>query len=449
MNDSELMQLFSGTGDNIGGCGTAYISALRERGLPAPELARADADSIYVFHTADGNFQIEYTITGTVAVDPTDLDLSGVPDYVEQVGASFERSWATEVDSLGFAAPDLGGGRYHVSLRYNGSLFGYLREAFGWPGGTTIVVHRDMRLFCPAEPESELQACATNLLLATIAHEFKHAVQFAAGWNLFLSTEWNELDATWIEDLVYDDSNDYYRYLELPLSTFNSPTRSVLVGYYERCTWHHFLSENYGSGFLVDLEQRIGANPYLAVQRHYPLIAAGRSIDWNELWGDYTVANYLSATRAVPGMGFEEAADYPLSVVEVLPEIPTDSSIAASLEEMAMRFYEFDSAGSGTNGRVQVSFSGNAAMAWTVRVVFQRAGLTEVVDVSVVAGEGTATPPHKIEDFDRVSILVGNAQVPLGAAAGAGGYTLDVGVRAVPVDEGTIGGLKGRFRRGR
>lgn len=417
-------------------CGTAWYGELHRRQLLDGALARADEDSIYTYETPEGHFVIEYSITGTLAVDSTDTDLSGVPDYVEQNGRAFERSWSVEIDSLGFAAPSLAGGPYSVSLRYGGGAFGFLH-----PAGARIFIHRDMGSFCEGEPDPA--SCAERLLVATVAHEFKHASQFAAGWDLFGVRRWAELDATWIEDLVFDDSNDYYRYIATSLSPFVTPTTSLLIAYYEHCVWHGFLSENFSSDFVLELEQRVSANPFLAaVQRHYPLIAQGRALDWVQLWGDYTVSICLSGSRAAPGIGFAEAADYPDATVETVPGIP--ASLDRSLEDLAMRFHEFDTADS--TGLVEVAFAGLATVDWTLRVIYQRADETLVVPVEVTNGVAAATPPHAIEDFDRVLLLVGNARVPTTTAAGAASYNLELGLKSVPVQGRSLGRFKGRFR---
>lgn len=440
LSTAELQAFVNGDLGPVGGCATPYVLALDARNAFVDPVAFARADSIYSYFTTDGNFMIEYSITGSVAVDSTDADLSGTPDYVEQVASAFERSWAVEIDSLGFAGPDISVSPYHVNLRYGGSAYGYMQ-----PNGQTLVIHANMGSFCTGDANPD--ECTTNLLISTIAHEFKHASQYAAGWELGSIPRWAELDATWIEDLVFDDSNDYYRFINTQPSPFLTPTGTLLGANYEHCTWHHFLSETYGAQYLLDLEHRIAANPLLAVQRHYPLIAATQPANWPELWGDYTLATYLTGARAVSGLGFEEASAYPQSTVQPIATLPAAAPVNGSLADLAMQFFEFNSAQATSTGRLNLAFSGNPAVAWTLRVVFQRADATEIVNIPVVGGTAVANPDPRIEDYDRVCVVLGNSRVPASVAAAAGTFTLDLGLNSVPVTPQSLGGMKGRFRR--
>ncbi len=52
-----------------------------------------------------GLFRIHYTLTGSDAVDATDLDGNAVPDYVDEAAESLEKAYAVIVDTLGFNPP--------------------------------------------------------------------------------------------------------------------------------------------------------------------------------------------------------------------------------------------------------------------------------------------------------------------------------------------------------
>jgi hypothetical protein len=443
-SDADLLQMLETSAAPGGRCGTQLVAELTRRQMSWSDAALAVGDTL--FHdTAGGRFRVAYQVDGLAAVDTTDTDRSGVPDYVELVGSAFERSWSVEVDSLGFPGPDLGDGRYFVSTIYRGSFFGQTVVNAAVPGGSYIEVRFRMDEFCasPSDPPD----CATNALLATVAHEFKHAVQIGSGWSLGAVGSWIELDASWIEDVVFDDSNDYYRFLGVANSPFTAPSQSlVATPSYQDCTWQHYLGESHGSGFMLEFADRIVATQFdRKPQLAYLDVATARGLDWVELWAGYTVANYLTAERAVEAQGFEEGAGYPLSLTEPVASLPWNSG-PRFLEDLAMRFHRFDATSGDVTGGLRVNFSGNAAADWTLRVVYQNPGDALVVDIPVVDGQASQRPPHRIESFESVAVVVGNPRVPAVSASSAT-YALTLTVEPVSTEPASVGGLKGRFRR--
>jgi hypothetical protein len=447
LDDAQLVQLLAeGDGEPLK-CGTPYAAELESRGLELPSLAMAEGDTLE-YLTPEGHFRIVYNTEGLAPVDPTDEDNSGVPDYVELVGSAFERSWSVEVDSLGFGAPDIGEERYLVSLFLRSTgVFGQtlLRE---WaPGGTLIEVRYSMEPFC--QLEADPATCEVNLLLATVAHEFKHAVQFAEGWELFqLNGSWIELDATWIEDLVFDDSNDYYRYLELGTTPFTRPSVSLAsANDYRYATWGHYLGESYGQDIMNDFSDAVLARGFPQYAQHSFVDAVtGRGLDWIEAWRGWTGATYLCGDYAAPGKGLIEAAFYPTpatTAVETLPQ----PEVFTNLSDMAMRFYRFDASGPAATGRVEIVFEGVSAVgSWTLLAIYQRDDDTQIVEIPITDGLANFTPNQRLDDYDSFAVVVGNARVPV-SVPGSGSYRLTLGVDATPTRPSSVGGFKGRFRQ--
>jgi hypothetical protein len=445
LTDQELVRVLTSGGDTLQKCGTPYVLELQSRGLDLATMAPAETAETLTYLTPEGHFTIDYDTTGTAAVDPTDDDLSGVPDYVERIGSALERSWTVDTDSLGFPAPDIGADRYHVKLVLTGN-FGETVPNAAMPGGSYIQIRFSMAPFCGGEADPE--TCEANALLATVAHEFKHAVQVANGWPLLdLPRWWIELDASWIEDIVFDDSNDYYRFITNSNSPFMSPDASLAeVASYEDCTWGHFLSERHGSQIMVDFADDVAAQVYpYTPQSAYRQAVENSGDVWNTAWGDYTVATYLTGTRATGSVGFEEAAHYPTSTVAVLPSLPWSSSTPWVLRFLAMRFHQFQDASRDTPGKVRVVFEGDTVGEWTVRVVFQNESETVVLPVPLNSGAGTLITDQRLENYDRVGVLVGNARIPLPNVLNAS-YNLTLEMRSVPSKTRSMSGLKSRFR---
>ncbi len=136
------------------------------------------------------------------------------PGYVDRAQAVVdlaEQAWETEVMELGFSAPlpdgDAGG---------DDSLDIYL-ASYDLTGGGAYT----QPSYWDADPTDGVQACTSYILLyqdldeavlpVYVAHEFNHATQCAMDFREF-TWAW-ETTAVFMEDVVFDDINDYYRYI--------------------------------------------------------------------------------------------------------------------------------------------------------------------------------------------------------------------------------------------
>ena len=140
-------------------------------------------------------------------------------------GAALETTWRTEVGRFRWPAPPkdprlpVPGGRYLVRIQ---ALPPYL---YGYVTGTHRIGNN------PATPWNDRDAYASCMVLnqnmahfgkplgamrATVAHEFNHSLQFGMGaltGPTNVKPVWVEGGATWMEDEVFDGSNDNYNYL--------------------------------------------------------------------------------------------------------------------------------------------------------------------------------------------------------------------------------------------
>ena len=99
-------------------CGTTIVANIQrnlalmtvpEQQLFAQYLSRPSFDILpesYV--TPEGHFKIHYTVTHPPEIPEdhrvplADTDQNGIPDFVEEAGRAFERSYRYEVDTLGY-----------------------------------------------------------------------------------------------------------------------------------------------------------------------------------------------------------------------------------------------------------------------------------------------------------------------------------------------------------
>jgi hypothetical protein len=139
---------------------------------------------------------------------------------------TLETSWDTEVTRFGWAKPPKdpvsypAGGRYPVRVdNLPSGLYGYVTStrragnnpATPWPDkdayASCMVLSDDYRGF-PSNPKDSLTA--------TVAHEFNHSLQFGYGALSgpdHAADVYVEGGASWMEDEVFDGSNDNYFYL--------------------------------------------------------------------------------------------------------------------------------------------------------------------------------------------------------------------------------------------
>ena len=182
----------------------------------------------YTYDSPGGFFKLHYDLTGTHQVPSADIDSSGVPDFVEKCAAYCDTSLDVHV-ALGYLLPPsdggLGGDEKLDVYFENMGYYGYAVPEGPGPEPwndyySYLVLHNNFQGF-PSnnDPEGD-QAGAAKV---TAAHEFHHCVQFA--YDINEGSWFMELDATYMEDIVFDLVGDNYNYLN---SFFMYPEKSLL-----------------------------------------------------------------------------------------------------------------------------------------------------------------------------------------------------------------------------
>jgi hypothetical protein len=335
---------------------------------------------------------------------------------VEWVAEAMMESWTHEIDQLGFPAVPLGEGeRYRVQLKYAPGFYGYTNyRNVTDPGGSNIVINHDFAAFYRSYPtlvNEDPDGLVRGAIRVTAAHEFKHALQVAAGWNVGETPLWVEVDATAMEDIVYDQVNDYYNYIRQTGSPFISPQTSLLEATYNDATWHLFLVEQYGMHLLLDFDEYRAAQPLTIAPTAYRAVAEQNTVVWQELWREYAVWNFLTGSRSTPARGFEEAEFYPTAPTQSIASVPFGPT-NFSLAPWANRFHLFNNGSRTLAGGLEVVFSSNRATDWGVSVVLQNADATLVVPLVVQAESDTLRIDDvSVRNYDRIAVVVGNARV--------------------------------------
>lgn len=302
-----------------------------------------------------GNFILYYEVEGQDAVPLEDSNGDGTPDYIEKAAFAADSSYRYEVEKIGFM-DFLKSDPYEIYFLDFG-FYGTTRSS----GSTTIInIHSNFEGF-PENTHPEGQQ--TGALYATMAHEIKHAIQYATNrWKGEAgNAAWSEMDATLMEEIVFDDVNDYYNYImqydddaedwdrekASSSSIFGNPDRAI-PGRYNHISWMLYFAEEYGIDFWVDVWNVIRAD-YLNTDNSENLIpfldAVTQILELeNTTFAQEHLMNHLWHMTAGPNFsisefGFEEREDYPSASFLATLTQPPDSVTNRFLEANSANYF--------------------------------------------------------------------------------------------------------------
>ncbi|HWO57501.1 MAG TPA: MXAN_6640 family putative metalloprotease, partial [bacterium] len=239
-----------------------------------------------LYDTPDGLFRIHYTRTGSDSVNLSfGIGPGNVPNYVLNCAEILERVVAKQIDTLGFRFPvsdqiprpgenprfDI----YFVSLA--NSFYGLtypdtlVNNGPGNPWWATswMELHSDYTKLAGYESRP------FDAMEVTASHEFHHASQWSydafeaeervEGGSLKSFPWWLEVSATAMEEIVFDDVNDYYGYLPF---WFNNPNVSLRafsnsasvdgLHPYASVIWALYLAQTQGPEILTEIWEEAG-----------------------------------------------------------------------------------------------------------------------------------------------------------------------------------------------
>jgi hypothetical protein len=200
------------------------------------------------------NFCVHWVAEGLDAPDLADSNGDGIPNYVEKVLRVAEHVHAIENGKLGWREPKsdgtLGGGRGKTDVyisQIGGELFGYAspdpdQASKGHPLPRRL--HGYLVLDNNYSAEEFPGTTPTHDLEVTLAHEYNHILQF--GYDAFQDLWFAESSATWMEDQVYNDINDYLRYVSRWVHRFETPLTTSSIKEYGSAVWNEWLARRYG-----------------------------------------------------------------------------------------------------------------------------------------------------------------------------------------------------------
>jgi hypothetical protein len=383
-------------------------------------------------HTYDTpHFKIHYDTQGDDAV-PNE-------DWVDTCAKVLEHVWDTETGVLGYREPPSDGwypdsnggdGRYDVYLLDLTGYVGYTQgEQFISPSSVSatsfIVLDNDYLDWGGHSPVEWIEV--------TFAHEFFHAIQMGYDATEYESENerakpyWMEMSAVWMEDMVYDDVNDYLGYLS---SFFNEPWLSLKsfrsstdVHPYGSCIWPIFLSERerpdrYDTVIIRDIWEKCAEVPgnnaidYPLGESATDIALKARGSTFEDAFREFTVWNYFTADRALPYLFYSEGDLFyfhgtpaMVKVDAVHKEYPVDvDSIPHPPENLGSNYVVFEP-DLDLKGGIKIDFVGRSGE-YKVSAVGYNPGHLVPFDTTFLINPVTQTGIGKVCDWNTYTEVI-------------------------------------------
>ncbi len=279
-----------------------------------------------------GLFRIHYDITGENAVDPTDNNDNGIPDYIDSVAHYFEKAYEIEVNQIGYLPPpkdfgDGGGDEYDIyvlELGKNRGGYGYttadreILPRFNFPRYTSYIVidnnysPEDSSIYSDNVKRPSYFTTGIDALKITAAHELHHAIQYVYGFIEPSVPAIYELTSSWMEYRLYPEIKDYYQYLP---QLFNGLKRYPFANTdpdngYRWSIYGQYMFKQFGDFAMKRMWEIIalGIDPYTALDSVYK----EKNTNLIEQWCKFKSWMYFTGSRAFDDRRyFDDAKDFP------------------------------------------------------------------------------------------------------------------------------------------
>lgn len=254
-----------------------------------------------------GRFRIHYSDSGVDAA---------TAEFIQETAKAFDYSWDIEVGELGFAPPpgdyNTDGPEYDIFV-HQCSDYGATMPEFEVPE----TPQDDFTGWIELDNDfTHTPTKGLDGMRVTAAHELFHLIQFGyRSYHLTTNSSvyFYECFAAWMEDIVYDDINDYYHYLR---SFFKSPQASFITANgnheYGLSIYNHMLSQKYGTALIVTVWQNMSEKEPLNALNDALL---EYSSNFNTELAEFNVWNCFTGTRADTVNFYQEGKNFPALTV--------------------------------------------------------------------------------------------------------------------------------------
>ncbi len=342
----------------------------------------------------------------------------------ENVAQSFlddlEYSYEIEVDQYGWKAPELDGQYLMLALIADQNMQGAYTTVEYCGGGYApyIVTGKDAANW--GDWTSEMAS-----------HEFNHALQF--GYGFAAEFWWWEATATFIEDIVFPDTNGWAQYItgysqspEIAMGASDQNDQDIFWHMYGMAIWAFYLNDYQGGPDTVRATWELAAEERGTYAYGGQDMVEALGLDWHTTYIDFITRN--------ASMDYEQHRYFPnISKEATVDELPAsgEGDGNARPQGYGQNYIRID--GGLGEGDLQVIFAGESEVDWAV-VLAETDGEDIVQSVNAVATSGEDTVLTLTGyGYDDVYLIVS----PLDESDDKRNYTWSAElVEASPVDSG-------------
>ncbi len=348
-----------------------------EQSLMTAYLSRPSLETTY--DSPGGFFKIHFdtALNSPEMVPPEDKDSNLIPDYVDRIAQYCDSSYQYYVVGKGYLPPpvDAQGGDslydiYLMAIPAYGATFPDAPGDSVWDDYSSFIgIHHNFYGFAPNDdPEGD----TIGSQKVTCAHEYFHAVQLA--YDRYEALWWMEASATWMEEVLFPEVNDNYNYLPYYFNFPEIGLQNISENFhlYGAFVWPAYLNQKYNSQILKDIWSACRYNSAIDAFDS-SLILHGTSMQ--NIFPEFTLWNYYTGSRAMPGQYYESAADYPMVAIDQsFSEVTHDSihpikppdALACNYIKMSPTINEW--------GHSELLLDGSNLVRWGLVTIFSQAG---------------------------------------------------------------------------
>lgn len=262
-------------------------------------------------------------------------------------------------------------------------------------------------------------------------HEFNHAIQFSYGYSM--EFWWWEATATWIQDHVYPNNNEWAGYVtgysynpHIAMGASDQQDYDIFYHMYGMSIFARYLEDYHGGPETVRATWEFAADQWGTYNTDAEEFVTGIGLDFQSIYLDFIARNVVMQYTDQYVLPDAETEDN----VDSLPA-DGDSDNNSEPEGYGQNFIRFEAgAGSGT---LEVSFSGDSDVAWGL--VLAEVDNDEVLRTEqVVLEDGVGSGTISIDDFGEEDVVL--IVSPLDTRTTGREYSWTAQIAAPPEDSG-------------
>lgn len=344
-------------------------------------------------------------------------------EWAEQTLAFFEAAWTTVVDELGFRAPRAADGHdddprfdvYLADLSHRG------QHGFCAPGDLVPGQSRRADAYCVLDNDlADAEGDRYDVLAATAAHEFFHAVQY----NLDVAEDrwFMEATATWMEHQVFGEVHDNHRYLAE--GQLGSPARPLdsEAGMYGNWLFVEHLTDRFGRDAVRQVWSRLdassGGRDEWSIQGLVNHVR-GTGTSWKSFYAGFASAN-LTPARTYTQSGLRAARPDAVLKFGRRTEPGAELLQRVRVAHLATRTYEVRVAKSSHTRKVRLRLRSNRAASTAATLLVVRTdGSVRRQRLSFVKGVASTTVTARPGRLRKMLVAVSHTS-PAYARCGEG-----------------------------